>query len=137
MSAGQSRLLLPRVIGALSLSQRTFAVVAADGSAGVQAGLIVVLAGIVEGSVVSSVHGETTLDTGQLVYSVVAALIGWVVWGGVVYAVSTRIFDHPAELRPVLRAVAFTHAPALVYGLALIPGLTTWAGLLLLLSLLW
>jgi hypothetical protein len=125
------------VIGALLLRAETFRQVAEDESSGIQAGLLVAMAGIVEGSVLSSVHGETTLDATQLLYSTVAAVIGWVVWGGVVFVVGARLFEHPVAFRSLLRAVAFAHAPALIYGFAAIPALTTWAGLLLVLSLVW
>ncbi len=132
-----SRLLLPRVVGALLLRPRTFREVAGDEGAGLQAGLLVVVVGIVEGTVLASVHGEAALDPAQVLYSVFAALIGWVVWGGIVFLVAARLFEYSLELRPVLRAVAFAHSPSLVYALAALPGLTGWAGLLLVASLVW
>ena len=123
--------------GALLLRPATFREVAGDEFAGVQAGLLVVLVGIVEGTVQASVRGETALDTVQVLYSVVASLIGWVVWGGVVFLVGARLFEYALDFRRVLRAVAFAHSPMLVYGLAAVPPLTRWDGLVWAVSLLW
>jgi hypothetical protein len=131
------RLLVTRVAGALALRPQTYRDVAADESAGIQAGLLVVLVGVIEASVSSSTHGEPALDTGTVLYCVAAALIGWLVWSGILLAVGGRLFEQPVEFRPLLRAVAFAHAPGIVYGVAAYPGLTAWAGLILVLSLLW
>jgi hypothetical protein len=129
--------LVPRVLGALALRPLTYQEIAADESAGIQAGLLVVVVGMIEASVLSSVHGEPALETGSILYCVAAALIGWLVWSGILFAVGARLFDEPVEFRPLLRAVAFAHAPGIVYGLAAFPGLTEWAGLILLGSLVW
>jgi hypothetical protein len=132
-----SRLLLPRVVGALLLRPRTYQEVAQDRSAGLQAGLIIVIVGVIEAAVISSVHGDPVLDSERLFYSVLAALFGWIVWSGIVFVVGSRLFEHALDFRAILRAVAFAHAPAIPYGLAALPGLTEWAGLLLVASLLW
>jgi hypothetical protein len=129
-------LLLPRVAGALALRPQTYGEVAEDEAAGIQAGLLVVVVGILESSVLAAVHDEA-LDMPSVLYGVLAALIGWIVWSAILFAVAARLFEEPIDFRPLLRAVAFAHAPGLVYGLAALPSLTGWAGLLLVVSLLW
>ena len=127
---------MPRVAGALALRPQTYAEVAHDESAGFQAGLLVVLVGIIEASVLETAHGDT-LDSLSALYGVLAALIGWAVWSGILFVVAARLFDEPIELRPLLRAVAFAHAPSLVYGAAALPPLIGWTGLILVATLLW
>jgi len=128
---------VPRVVGALALRPQTYREIAADESAGIQAGLLVVLLGMIEASMLAAVHGEPAFEMGGVLYCVAAALIGWLVWSGVLFVIGSRVFDEPVEFRPLLRAVAFAHAPGIVYGLAALPGLTQWAGLVLVVSLLW
>ena len=127
---------MPRVAGALALRPQTYGEVAGDEGAGIQAGLLVVLVGMIEASVLETAHGDT-LDSFSALYGVLAALIGWVVWSGILFVVAARLFEEPVEFRPLLRAVAFAHAPSLVYGAAALPPLTEWAGLILLATLLW
>jgi len=129
--------LLPRVAGALLLRPRTYREVGEDESAGIQAGLVIVLVGVIEATVLSTAHGAPALDSEQMIYSVLAALIGWLVWSAIVFAVGARLFGHPLDFRAVARAVAFTHAPALVYGIAAVSPFTEWRGLALIASLLW
>ena len=130
------RLIVPRVAGALALRPATYRDVAADEGAGIQAGLLVVLVGIVEASVQASVHGEP-LASSDVAYCVTAALIGWLVWSGILFAVGARLFEEPVEPKPLSRAVAFAHAPSIVYGVAALPGASHWAGLVLIVSLVW
>ena len=82
------------MLGALALRPLTYQEIAADESAGIQAGLLVVVVGMIEASVLSSVHGETALETGSILYCVAAALIGWLVWSGILFAVGARLFVH-------------------------------------------
>ena len=131
------RLLFPRVVGALLLRPRTYREVAEDESAGIQAGLVIVLVGMIEATVLSTAHGEAALESEQIIYSVLAAVIGWLVWSGIVFVVAARLFDYPLHFRPVVRAVAFAHAPGLVYGLAAVTPLSEWRGLVLLGTLVW
>ena len=81
--------------------------------------------------------GERVSHIGTVVGDSYPALHGWLVWSGILFAVGARLFEEPVEFCPLLRAVAFAHAPGIVYGLAAFPGLTEWAGLILLGSLLW
>ncbi len=125
------------MLGALLLRTRIYADVAADAYAGIQAGIVVVIAGVLEATVSAAVHEDPTLDSVRILYSVVAAIMGWFLWSLLLFAVGARAFDHSSEFPPVLRAVAFAHTPVLIYGLAAIPGLQLWTGALFLVSLAW
>lgn len=129
-------LLLPRLIGALSLRARTFAEIGDDPNAGPQAAIVVIVGGFLEATVHAAIHRETAVDSTLVTWSVLAALIGWLLWTGIVWVVA-HLFEHPVGFGVVLRAIAFTHASTLVYGLAAIPALTAWEGLVRALSLLW
>lgn len=132
-----SRLLWPRVLGALALSTPTYRAVALDEAASLQAGLVVVTTGMLEAVVRASVHGDATVDSTAIVYSVLAAMIGWMVWSAIVFAVATRVFAVALDFRAVTRAVGFAHSPSLLYGLAAVSGVTEWAGLVLVVTLGW
>jgi hypothetical protein len=130
-------LLLPRLIGALSCSASTYRDVARDPYAGLQAGIIVVLAGVIEASVDAAVHGHPQVDALLLATGVVAAVIGWLLWSAILWIAGARMLGHDAEFLMALRGVAFAHATSLPYGLGVIPVLTPWTGLLRVATLLW
>lgn len=134
---GPSGLLLPRVLGALLLRAETFAEVARDDRAGVQAGLVVLLGGVVEAAVYAAVHGLPAVHSSLIFLWMLAALIGWIFWSILLWLVGVRLFEHAADFTAVARAVAFAHAPTLVYGLGAVAGLTRWEGLIRALSLAW
>jgi len=102
-----------------------------------QAGLVVVTGGMLEAVVRASVHGDPAVESTAIVYAVLAALIGWMVWSAIVFVVATRIFMVEIDFRAVTRAVGIAHSPGLLYGLAAIPGVTAWAGLVLVATLAW
>lgn len=64
--------------------------------------------------------GDLLLD---VVDRVVAMVIGFVVWSGVVYGVGTRLFPGTASLGELIRVLGFTVAPQLFAMLGLLPGL--------------
>ena len=132
-----SRLLWPRVLGALLLRPPTYRAVAEDEAAAFQAGLVVVTAGMLEAVVRAAAHGDATVESTAVVYAVLAELIGWTVWSAIVLLVAKPVFGHETSFRAVSRAVGFAHAPSLLFGLAALPGVVDWAGLVLVLTLGW
>ena len=132
-----SRLLLPRVAGALLLRSPTYRAVARDEAASIQAGLVVVTTGVLEAAVRASVHGESAAESTALLYAVIAALIGWLVWVTIVFLIASRVFSVSVDFPSTARAIGFAHAPSLLYGLAALPGLVGWAGLVLVVTLAW
>jgi hypothetical protein len=137
VSLDASRLLWPRVLGALLLRSSTYRAVAQDEAAALQAGLVVVTTGMLEAVVRASAHGDATVESTAVVYAVLAAMIGWMVWSAVVFAIATRVFTIELEFRSATRAVGFAHSPSLLFGLAALPGVVGWAGLVLVVTLAW
>jgi hypothetical protein len=128
---------LPRVLGALSLRPRVFRDIALDRHAGLQADILVVLEGIIEASVDSAIHELPEAEMLLLGGWVLAAAIGWFFWAGIVWFVGSRLFTHEMDFPSVARAVALAHAPSLLYGIALVPGVLQWAGLVYAGALVW
>jgi hypothetical protein len=133
----RSRLLWPRVVGALLLRSATYRAAARDEAASLQAGLVVVTAGVLEAFVRASAHGDPAVESTDVAYAVLAALIGWIVWAVIVHGIATRIFGAELDFRAVSRAVGFAHSPSLVFGVAALPGAVAWAGLILVATLGW
>jgi hypothetical protein len=77
------------------------------------------------------------LDAREILPAMIAAPIGWLIWGGIVWLVGVRALGHPAEFATVMRAVGLAHAPGLILGFALLPGLAILTGSLYLVSLVW
>ena len=134
---GPSRPLLPRVLAALRLRPETFDEVARDPRAGFQAGLLVVIVGVLEASVHSAVHHHSEASVTLVGEGVLAALIGWFLWSAIVWVIGARSYGYDVPFSEVLRGVGFAHAPSLFYGLGVIPGVTRWSGLLYASTLLW
>ena len=137
MSKGASSLLLPRVLGALALRPPVYAEVAADTSAGVQCAIVVLVAAVFEGASSAALHGEALMDARQITPYLIAAPIGWLVWSTIVWGIGVRAFGHPADFAAVMRAIGLAHAPGLILGIALVPGLAILTGSLYLISLAW
>ncbi|MEA2624245.1 MAG: hypothetical protein QOD06_290 [Candidatus Binatota bacterium] len=131
-----SALLLPRIVGALALRARTFAEVAADPAAGFQAAFIVLLAAVFEAAIDAAEHGQTAIDGGPLTIAVFAATIGWLVWTLLAYG-ALRVLGPAVELGGLTRAIGFAHAPSLLFGLALLPGVRLLTGTLYIVTNLW
>lgn len=81
--------------------------------------------------VISSVAaGVGALEQGGLaliLFSIAAALLGWVLWAWVTYLVGTKILPEPqteADFGQLLRTLGFSSAPGVIRVLGLIPGLT-------------
>lgn len=132
-----SRPLLPRVLSALRLRRETFDEVARDPRAGFQAGLLVIIVGVLEASVHSAVHHHAEVSFTLAAEGVLAALIGWFLWAAVLWVIGARSYGYDVPFSEAVRGVGFAHAPALFYGFGVIPGVTPWSGLLYASTLLW
>jgi hypothetical protein len=130
-------LLLPRLLRALALRPETYAEVADDPQAGLQGGIVIVLGGVMEAAVRAAMPGAEPLDTGLVLYSTIAAFIGFLLWSGILWFVGTRLLEHPREFPAVVRGTAFAHSPAVVYGIAVVPPLPEWEGLVRAATLVW
>lgn len=108
-----------RMIGAAKLEAKTYEEVEHDASATGQAMAVVAL------SVVASGIGSAGMGGIRgLVGGVVAALIGWVVWAGIIYLVGTQAMPEPqtkADLGQVLRTIGFAASPGVLNVLGIVP----------------
>jgi hypothetical protein len=115
------------MIGAARLDPETYEEVERDESATNQALLIVVLAAVAAG--IGSLGGGIV----GLIFGIVAALVGWVVYAFVAYWVGTNWFKGPetsATPGELLRTLGFASTPRLLLALAFVPVL----GLLIILA---
>lgn len=111
-----------RLIGAAKLDVKTYEEVEADKDATGQAMTVVVLSSLAAG-----LGAIGTAGTGGLILGTIAALIGWLVWAYIAYAVGTKILPEPqtkANLGELLRTIGFSSSPGLIRILGIIPGLS-------------
>ena len=104
---------LARCVGAMRLDVDTFEEVEADRSANLQAAAVVTLAGLA--------FGLGTLGNGGasgLVWTTLAAWLGWLVWAALATFVGTKLLPGPntrADLGELLRTVGFSSAPGVLH----------------------
>lgn len=138
MTLGASRApLLPRIVGALLLRRSTFADVAKDLSAGFQGGLLIVIVGMFEATAHAAVHERSVITTEAVLVGVVAAMIGWVLWSGILWIVASRGFGYDVDLPSAVRVVAFAHSPALLYGIGAVIVPREWVAVVFFATLAW
>jgi hypothetical protein len=65
-----------------------------------------------------------------LIGGVIASLVGWAIWTGIVYFIGTRLFGGTATWGEVLRTVGFANSPGVLRILSFIPVLGGLIGLL-------
>ena len=130
-------LIVPRLGGALLLRPSAYAAVAADANAGLQCGIVVLVGAIFEAASSAALHGEAILEAREILPAMIAAPLGWFIWGGIVWLVGVRALGHSAEFAALMRAIGLAHAPGLILGIALLPGLAILTGTLYLVSLGW
>jgi hypothetical protein len=130
-------LIVPRLGGALLLRPSTYAAVAADASAGLQCAIVVLISAIFEAASSAALHGAAVLDSREILPAMIAAPIGWLIWGVILWLVGVRALAHSADFGAVMRALGLAHAPGLILGIALLPGLAILTGTLYLVALAW
>jgi len=107
-----------RMIGAAMLNPATYEEVEADQTATGQAALVVVIAAISTG-LAGLRYGPSLV-----VWTIIAALIGWAVWAGLTYLIGAKLMPEPqtsADLGQLLRVVGFAMAPGVLGILGIIP----------------
>lgn len=114
MATTQSSM-VDRMIGAAMLDVATYEEVEHDQTATGQAAGVVVLAAV------ARAIGALGDGAGVMIFGLVGALVGWVIWSGVTYLIGDQLFDAEATWGEVLRAVGFAQAPALLAVLGFIP----------------
>jgi hypothetical protein len=107
-----------RMIGAAMLNPATYEEVEADQTATGQAALVVVIAAV-SGGLASLRYGPMLV-----MWTIVAALIGWAVWAFLTYYIGTKFMPEPqtsADMGQLLRVVGFAMAPGVLGILGIIP----------------
>ena len=108
-----------RMIGAAKLEAKTYEEVEHDESAIGQAMAVVAL------SVVASGIGSAGMGGVRgLIGGIVAALVGWFVWAGIIYVVGTQAMPEPqtkADFGQVLRTIGFAASPGVLNVFGIIP----------------
>jgi hypothetical protein len=105
-----------RVRAALVLDATVYAEAAQDGGALLQAGALVVAAGLARGVGALAQEGWLTL-----IASPIAGLVVWVVSAAVIWAIGAKGFGLPVDVRQLLRSLGFAAAPLLALALRAIP----------------
>ena len=123
-----------RVVGALKLDAKVFEDVEHDPTAIGQAVAIIALAALA-----GSLGAIWRLGFGSMILSVVAALVGYVLWAVVVWAVGTKLMPDPAtkaDFAETFRTIAFAASPGLLGVVTIIPFLG-WLLMLLITPIVW
>lgn len=114
MATTQSSM-VDRMIGAAMLDVATYEEVEHDQTATGQA------AGVVALAAVARAVGALGDGAGVMIFGLVGAFVGWLIWSGVTYVIGDALFDAEATWGEVLRAVGFAQAPALLAVVGFIP----------------
>ncbi|WP_353110951.1 YIP1 family protein [Salinisphaera dokdonensis] len=117
-----------RMIGAAKLQAPTYEEVEHDSSATGQAALVVALAALAAGiGALGAVGGSI----GFLLLNAVAALLGWLIWAAIIWAIGTKLLPEAqteADIGQLLRTLGFAATPGLlrVFGIIPILGPIVW-----------
>jgi hypothetical protein len=110
--------MVERAIGAARLDPAVYEDVEKDTTALPQAMAVVALAALCSG--IGSAQG----GAGMILLGIVGALVGWVIWAGIIFVVGTMVVPEPttdADLGQVLRCLGFAAAPSILMALGFIP----------------
>lgn len=108
-----------RFAGAIKLQPATYEEVEADRSATGQAMVVVILASVASGLGLLRVFGPVGILQGTI-----TALIGWVVWALLAYAIGVHLLPEPqtrSSLGEMLRTTGFAAAPGVFRIVELVP----------------
>jgi len=109
--------LAQRIVRAVRLEPAIYEEVEADRTATGQALFVVVLSSIAAG-VGLGISGPSA--PGRLLFGILAALIGWVVWAVLTYWIGARWFPEPetkSDVGELLRTIGFASAPGILRAL--------------------
>jgi hypothetical protein len=118
--------LINRMIRAARLDPNVYEEVEADQNATNDALLVVVIAAVATGigaglSAVMRPNAAGGPGIGSIIFSVVWAIIGWVIWSYVTYFIGTRLFSGRATPGELLRTIGFAQSPGVLSVLTFIP----------------
>lgn len=107
-----------RMIGAAKLDPATYEEVEADKSATGQATWVVILSGVAAGI------GAIDEGTKGVVVTIIAVLLGWVIWAFLTWLIGTKFLGEPqtqADMGELLRTLGFATSPGIIRVLGAIP----------------
>ena len=104
-----------RMLGAAKLDVNTYEEVEADQTATGQAAGVVALVAIAQAIGAS---GEGALG---IIFGIVAALFGWLLWSGITYLIGDKLLGGTATWGELLRTIGFAQAPGVLYVLGIVP----------------
>jgi hypothetical protein len=110
-----------KMVRAAKLDISLYEEVEADKSALVESMMVVVLSSLAAGIGMVGKGGLTGFIT-----ATIGALIGWLIWGYLVYFIGTRFLpeqDTHADYGELLRTIGFATSPGVLKALGIIPGL--------------
>lgn len=107
--------MLSRIIGVFKLDAKTFEEIEHNTSLTLPAAVIVILVSLVSGLGNGFFNGfvHKSFLRGFL-GSLVAVLLGWLLWSAVTWFVGTRFFKGEADLGQMLRVIGFAYLPMLL-----------------------
>jgi len=108
-----------RIVGALKLDGNTFEDIERDPTAMGQAVGVIALAALA-----GSLGSIWRFGIGTMVFSMVAALIGYCLWAVVVWLVGTKVMPDPAtkaDFPEAFRTIAFAAAPGFINVVSVVP----------------
>jgi hypothetical protein len=111
--------LTERMIGAAKLEVATYEEVEQDPNAMGQAMLVVVAS-----SVAAGIGSIRAVGMGGLIFTTIAAIVGWFVWAALTYWIGTKLLPEPqthADFGQLLRTIGFSAAPGVLRILGIIP----------------
>ena len=123
-----------RVVGALKLDANTFEDIERDPTAMGQAVGIIALAALA-----SNLGQIWRLGFGVMLVGVCSSLVGYVLWGVVVWLAGTKLMPDPAtkaDFPETFRTIAFAASPGLIGVVTIVP-LLGWMLMLLLTPIIW
>lgn len=111
-----------RMLRAAKLDPEIYEEVEADESATPQAALVVVLSGLAAG--VGSLG--YTGDVSGLIVGTLGALLGWVIWAALIWAIGTKLLpeaETEADIGQLLRTIGFAATPGILRAGGFIAGI--------------
>lgn len=104
-----------RMRGAAMLDVATYEAIEADRTATGQALVVVIIVAICQGI------GNLNRGSSGIIFGVIGAILGWLLWSGVTMIVGTKLFGGTADWGELLRTLGFAQTPGVLALIGLIP----------------